>query len=190
MTKPGIVGPTEGKMMKLKPKKCDQERAYPNAMEYNHRMRQVLACLAVAGTGMMLNEALAEDPKKEVKKDAGAVKKGTPEEAKKLALEKVRKEVQANATKLGVTDFRVRREATSRLIAIGSVVEKPAKNAPKKRNQKPVKPYRDIVIQEMVKLSSHKDPEVKERSKLIITALTPKPFRINRPRIGGAMRAR
>ncbi len=172
--------------MKLSPKASEPSQGYPTALEYSRRMRQALACLAVVGTGVVGNEVFAENPKEEVTSETKRTKTETSEAAKKLALEKVRKEVLKCAADLGVDGFRKRRDAMRRLIAIGSVVEKPPATQKKKRNQRPIKPYRDLVVEEMETLLSHKDPEVKERARQVIVALTPKPkSKTNNVRLGG-----
>ena len=174
-------------MMKLRPKSSELATNYPTALEYDRRMRQTLACLAMVGSGAMIGTAVADEPvkpKTEVKIDTAK----SLEAAKKLALEEIRKEIEKCAADLGVDGFRKRREATRRLIAIGSVTEKSTAKVTSGRTPKSIMPYRDMVIAAMEKLDSHKDPEVKERAKLVVKALTPKPTPVRRGvRMGGAI---
>jgi hypothetical protein len=94
------------------------------------------------------------------------------------------KQIDAQIKLLGSTDFKVRKQATAKLIAIGKAEGVDKKIAEQKRA---------LIISRLQKLKTAKDPEIVSRATSIIKAVTPKKKVVPvRPHVGiaGGIKAR
>lgn len=170
--------------MELKPVKHAKEKRYPTATMY-HSSKSALLVAALASLGYTAHadhpRIIQSVPVQDVEMvieidDDDDAEEPPPEltEEQKAEFEKTKKEVQAIKAKLGAEDYKTRREATKKLIEIGTtkrVIESKSETG----KPRTTTPYRELVTTEMEALLKHDDPEVSERAKTIIKAITPKP---------------
>ena len=137
--------------MKPLPVKDAVSPEYPSYGRYSECYRRfaVLAVAAMIGGSAVCASNLSAQDKAAVP----AVTEISVDQAKKLITEL--------AGKLGDQDFNIRQDATMKLIELGKTKDKDGKLV-----------FKDLVVGEMKKLGDSKDPEVKERSKQVIAALT------------------
>jgi hypothetical protein len=163
--------------MKIRPVENYDGCSYPSMNRYNETYRRlavvVAATAAMGGMAMCSSlsaeEAAKEQPKAEQPTDQASVKK--------TVLELV--------AKLGSQDYNERTAATAKLIEIGKTEKTDV-------NKNKLYPFKEIVLDEMKKITDSKDPEVKERAKLVVRTLETatvkeKPIRIDAPAVGGIM---
>lgn len=161
--------------MNLNPLKHKGIPDYPTASAHRADRREFLRTLGK--TGLALSLCAIASPS--VAAMAAPIE--TEEDKKKAAekLAEIKIEVAALSTKLESKDFKVRKSATDKLIEIGKPKLKDGKDQSA--------PARSLVLVKMKELGKHKDPEVKTRAKQITVALTPKPIKVDHPRMGGVM---
>ncbi len=138
--------------MQLRPTREIGDQQYPTPAEHQLQRRDFLHLLSGVALGVATGSLLTQ---------AGPTSSKQPSGKETLA-----KQVQVLAAKLGNDDFRARRQATATLIAIGK--------GNGKDNAADAK-MKALVLATMEPLKQSKDPEVSQRAKTIITALTPKP---------------
>jgi len=137
----------------------EREKGYPTLDEYRRGRRAFLkkagAAAMVLGLGSpLVMSVLGEEAEKKVE-----------EKAKEFSEEDLSKMVAALAVKLGDDDFAVRKNSTCKLISLGKG---------EKESEKVAKQAREIVVEAMELKQKDDDPEVKERAKAVILALTKK----------------
>jgi hypothetical protein len=136
----------------------DSEPAYPSRRKF---IQTFGAIAAGAGLGALsMSPALAGErlpgeppiPRKPVQKKMAFCAKTCGKEIDKLVL------------LLSDDDFRKRKQATQKLIAIGKGVG---------RDKKVAAQMRQLILSKMTKLKNAKDPEVAQRAKAVILAVSP-----------------
>ncbi len=148
--------------MKPVSKKDTKKPDYPNRRDFLGLIG--MAALAVPAT------AMAGAPR-----IAGGLRAPTKKVDKKKAFcaETCSKEVDTQIKLLGSTDFKVRKQATAKLIAMGKADGEDKKVAAQKRA---------LVLAKLEKLRAAKDPEIAQRAKAIILAVNPPKKKIVAPR--------
>ncbi len=147
----------------MKPKSQSQAPSpgYPNRREFLNTISR-----SAVGTGLWL----------------GALRLIGSESEDQDPLGKLKKEVLTLSKKLGDEDFKVRRAATARLIAIGKG------NGKDKALDKQAK---EVVLSTMKSVAdASRDPEIRERAKKVVVALTPKPKSESKPSPPGGIPVR
>jgi len=169
--------------MKIRPVGNYQGCSYPSISKYNETYRRLAIVVAATALGGMTMCAglSAQEPAKEPAKDQ-------PKAEQPADPATVKKTVAELAAKLGSQDFNERTAATAKIIEIGKTEKTDEKN-------NKTYPYKQTVLDEMKKLADSKDPEVKERAKLITQTLETATVKQlppieDRPALGGVVAPR
>ena len=145
--------------MKPEAKKTPSQPHYPSRRDFIQRLGMVAVGVGLAGLAMP--PAAAGELRGRI---AAPVKE--PDKKAPFCAKTCSKEIEKLVVLLGSPDFRKRKLATEKLIAIG-------KGAGKDKNV--ADQMCDLVVDRMEKLKKAKDPEIVGRAKAIIDALKPKP---------------
>jgi hypothetical protein len=154
--------------MRPSAKNRDEKPGYPNRREFLHRIGAV-----AAGVGL---GALAVPPAAAGERLRGKPTmpgRGTVKDKKAFCADTCGKEIDAQIKLLGSKDFKIRRQATAKLVAIGKAKDEDKKVAAQKRA---------LVLAKLEKLRAAKDPEIAQRAKAIILAVNPPKKKIVAPR--------
>ncbi len=149
--------------MKPKPVRQTQQPEYPDRRRF---IRHVGLVAAGAGLAAVALPSVLADPPPLAGTPPVRPKPEKEKDGKKAVFcaETFGKDVDKLAKQLGSDDFKVRKQATAKLIAFG---KGDGKNKAVDAKRKA------IVIQKMNALQQAKDPEVAQRAKEIVLALTP-----------------
>ena len=128
---------------------------YPNLNEY--KSRKFLNIATAVGIGVSAAAVSLE-------LDAEEKKVAESKKTENTDHKKVKDQIILLAANLGHDDFKEREKATQSLVAVGQ-------NLKKSKNKK----MTEFLTAELKKCSKSKDPEVKERAKKILLAITPPP---------------
>jgi hypothetical protein len=152
---------TGGHLMKTKPTRTrESEPAYPTRRDFIQRIGMVAVG---AGLGVL---ALPPAQANDLRGNPKMPKAGPSKDKAKTAFcaKTCGKEIDAQIKLLGNDSFKIRTQATAKLIAIGKAEGEEKKVAEQKCA---------LVVARMKLLKKAKDPEVAQRAKSIIVALTP-----------------
>lgn len=144
--------------MKLRPQKEQIDVDYPSCKDYSQiKHRELLKILTAVGISVSAAVSPQLHAEERRKKDiVGCTSEHIFIEIDKLAAD------------LGHEDFKKREKATIALIALGK-----ASTKDKEGKEIPNKVVREAVISSMKKFKKAKDPEVKQRAKRILIAISP-----------------
>lgn len=152
----------------MKPRPTSEPRSNPGYPSRREFIRQ-FGVVAATGLGALaLPRADAGDLRGTPKPPKAAVPKGKAAFCAKTCT----KEIDTQVALLSNDDFKIRKKATAKLIAIGKAEGKGKTVAAKQRQ---------LVLKKMDALKKAKDPEVTQRAKAVILALSP-PKKIAVPR--------
>lgn len=138
--------------------KMNKYPEYPTLNEYkSNKIINVAAAIGIGVSAVAVSLDL----------EAGEKKPAKTKKVEKSKQNNVKDKIILLAANLGHKDFKVREKATHTLITLG-------KECVKKKDKK----MSELLKSELEKVKSSKDPEVKQRVKKILLALTPPPPRI------------
>jgi hypothetical protein len=159
--------------MKLRPQSSVEGAGYPTLRQHKRAGGDFLRAAAALGLGAAFGTSVFADPPMVAGTPPVPTKPKItkPVDLPAVKAEDVAKQVARLTGQLGSEGFKAREAATLKLIVIGKGNGKCATTDLKTRQ---------LVSASMAKCAKHEDPEVRERAKRVILALTP-PKKVVRP---------